>query len=154
MPVIVIGADTETGAAIVAALVDQSAELRVFVSDPTSLVDLPGPVRVAVGDVSDGSHIGAAAHDAFCAVVIEEAAGDDRPRAFANDPAAVLAQWADGLSDAGVHRCIWVGSPRTAARFRRIAPELAVVNPRGRTLKDVGAEVAAIDEAGRLDPDR
>ncbi|MGD2051470.1 MAG: NAD(P)H-binding protein [Acidimicrobiia bacterium] len=154
MPIIVIGADTATGAAVATALVDQAAELRLFVTDPTAVAGLPATVRVAVGDVSDGTHIGAAAHDAFCAVVIEEAAGDDRPMAFATDPAAVLAQWVDGLSDAGVHRCIWVGAPGTADRFRGVAPELAVVDPRGRALEEVAAEVAAIDEAGRLDQDR
>jgi hypothetical protein len=47
-----------------------------------------------------------------------------------------------------------VGAPGTADRFRGVAPELAVVDPRGRALEEVAAEVAAIDEAGRLDQDR
>ncbi len=153
MPVIVIGADTEAGEAVVAALVDQSAELRVFVTDPAGLAGLPATIKVAVGDVSDGSHVGAAAAGAFCAVVIEEAAGDRRPRAFAAEPEAVLAQWADGLADAGLGRCIWVGRSSAADRFRAVAPELAVVDPAGRTPDEVAAAVAAIDEAGRLGPE-
>ncbi len=152
MPVIVVGADTEAGAAVVAALLGQSPELRVFVSDPAVVAGLPSWVKTAVGDVSDGTHVGAAAHGAFCAVVIEEAAVDDRPRAFAADPEAVLAQWADGLADAGVGRLIWVGRPEAADLFRGVAPELAVVERAGRSPQQVAAAVAAIEEAERIGP--
>ena len=66
MPVIVIGADTPTGHAVVDALLPRRGEVRAFVSDPTEAAALKERgVKVAVGDVSDGSHIGGAATQGF-----------------------------------------------------------------------------------------
>ncbi len=110
MPVIVVGADTRVGAATVDALASRVGELRAFVTDPDHGESLKSRgVKVAVGDVSDGSHVGGAALRAFCAVLIGQAAGDDRERSFAGTPEAVVTAWADGLRDAGVARIIWVG---------------------------------------------
>jgi len=65
---------------------------------------------------------------------------------------AGLAQWADGLADAGVGRLIWVGRPEAADLFRGVAPELAVVERAGRSPQQVAAAVAAIEEAERIGP--
>lgn len=108
---IVIGADSGLGEAIVPALAPQSREVRVFVSDPDRGVTYRSVAKVAVGDLSDGTHVGGAAIGAFCAVVVAAAAHDDRERSFATTPATVFAQWADGLSDAGIQRVIVVGTP-------------------------------------------
>ncbi len=154
MPVIVIGADTVIGRAAVDALLPGAAELRAFVSDPAVIDALKARgVKVAVGDVSDGSHVGGAATRAFCAVLVGEAAGDDRERSFAANPEAVVAAWADGLHDAGVHRVIWVdGGEVTEAEalLAGSAAELAVVDAAGRTPEDVAAEIARLESQREL----
>jgi nucleoside-diphosphate-sugar epimerase len=155
MPVIVVGADTTIGKAVVAALLDQSSELRVFVSDRGALADLPATVKTAVGDVSDGTHVGSAATGAYCAVLIEQAAADDRERSFADDSEAVIAQWADGLSEARSVRVIWVGGDSAAlAGLRAAAAEFAVIGVSGRNPGEIAAEVAIIEAAATLDPER
>jgi len=109
MPVIVIGADTPTGTAVIEALLPRDGEVRAFVSDTDTALSLKKrSVKVAVGDVSDGSHVGAAAMRSFCVIAVTEAAHDNRERSFASTPDAVLAAWAEGLSDAGVSRIIVV----------------------------------------------
>ena len=100
MPVIVIGADTELGHAVVAALEPASGEIRVLASDADQVRRYRGVAKVAVGDLSDGTHVGGAAIGAFCAIVVATSAHDDRERHFAPDPEALFAQWADGLADA------------------------------------------------------
>ncbi len=110
MPVIVVGADTTWGAAVVPALQPASGEVRVFVSDTAVGDRYRSSAKVAIGDLSDGSHVGGAAIGAFCAVVMATAAHDDRERGFAATAAAVFAQWADGLKDAAISRIIVVGS--------------------------------------------
>ena len=95
MPVIVIGADTPTGEAVLDALLPRDGEVRAFVTDVaygTALKDRG--VKVAIGDVSDGSHVGGAAMRAFCAIAAVEAAHDERERSFAKTPDAVVAAWA------------------------------------------------------------
>ena len=91
MPVMIIGADTTLGPAIVDALAVRGGEVRAFVST-VEVVDALRAKRVktALGDISDGTHVGGAALTAFVAVVIAEAASDDRERAFAaaSKPAA------------------------------------------------------------------
>ncbi len=111
MPVIVIGADTDLGHALVSALRPAAAELRLFASDPDDIAPYRSFAKVAVGDISDGSHVGAAATGAFCAVVIAAAAHDQREHYFAADPDELFAQWAEGLADAGIGRIIVVGAP-------------------------------------------
>lgn len=147
MPVIVVGADTPVGAAIVEALQPGAAELRAFVTDPGTIDGLKSRgVKVAVGDVSDGSHVGGAAMRAFCAVLVPEAAVDDRERSFAATPAAVLGAWLEGVADAGVHRVIWLDDPRLPGAVELLAgcaAEVAVVPTKGRTVAEIAADVAA-----------
>jgi putative NADH-flavin reductase len=148
MPVIVVGADTEVGHAVLAALAGRDGEVRAFVSDPAQAEALRRQrVKVAVGDVSDGSHVGGAALGAFCAVLLEAAAADERERSFAATPDAVIAAWADGLSDARVHRVIWVGSRPVPEALRAAAAEVAGVPSAGRTSDAIATDVARLDEA-------
>lgn len=127
---IVIGADTPAGAVVIDELLPREGEVRAFVSDiATGLALKERQVKVAIGDVSDGSHVGGAALNVFCAVVIAEAAVDDRERSFAADPASVVAAWAEGLSDAAVARVVIVDHPDVPiTALERVAPEHAVVS--------------------------
>lgn len=129
MPVIVIGADTTAGAAVIDALLPRDGEVRAFVSDvPTGLALKEREAKVAIGDISDGSHVGGASLNTFCAVVIGEAAIDARERSFAADPASVVAAWAEGLTDAAVTRVIVVDHPDVpTGALEDVAPEYAVV---------------------------
>lgn len=153
MPVIVIGADTAVGAAIVAALKPASGEIRVFVTDPGSGERYRNVSKVAVGDLSDGSHVGGAAIGAFCAIAITAAASDERERHFAADPAAVLTQWADGLSDAGVVRVITVGTADDLPNpnpLALVATEHAFVDTSDKDTEAIAAEVTRLEAAATL----
>ena len=143
MPVIVVGADTPTGAQIVDALLEPGREVRVFVSDPAEGARLrERGAKVALGDVSDDSHIGAAAAQCFSAILLSEAARDSRERSFATDEPQVLKAWASGI--AGVRRVIWVhdGEPPPTT-----APEVAVVGPDD---PDVVNRVVSLDNAAKI----
>lgn len=121
MPVIVIGADTPAGDAIVDALLPNAVEVRVFISDEDRTAEFKRRgTKVATGDVSDASHVEGAALRCFCAVLVVEAAHDARPRAFAGEPESVVAGWAAAAREAAVQRVIWVGSETD----RSIIPEL------------------------------
>ena len=65
MPVIVVGADTDLGRAIVPALRPASGEIRLFASDAEAVAGYRSFAKVAVGDVSDGTHVGGAAFGRF-----------------------------------------------------------------------------------------
>ena len=82
MPVLVIGADTDLGHAIVPALRPASGEVRLFASDAAAVARYRGVAKVAVGDISDGTHVGGAATGAFCAIVIAAAATSQDPLQF------------------------------------------------------------------------
>lgn len=140
MPVIVIGADTAPGSGVIDALLPRHGEVRAFVSDiPTGLALKERSAKVAIGDISDGSHVGGAALNTFCAVVVAEAAIDDRERSFASDPAAVVAAWAEGLTDAAVERIIVIDHPDVPTTgLEGIADQYAVVD--GRQPVDAIAE--------------
>ena len=152
MPVIVIGADTPLGGHVMDALLGREGEIRAFVTDPEVGMKLKDRgAKVATGDVSDGSHVGSASLGAFCAVVMSEAASDDRERSFAADTAAVLDGWAEALTEASVRRVIWVGDEAPALdELRSRVPEVAAVSAAGRDPGDVANEVAALDEAAQL----
>lgn len=154
MPVIVIGADTELGAAAIEALLPSAGELRAFISDADQLASLRDRgVKVAIGDVSDGSHVGGAALNAFCAVIVATAARDDRERSFAATPDDVVAAWAEGLRDAGVQRAIWIddGSiAEGATTLADAAPEFAEVIVGDRPPAEVAAEVAALESRRKV----
>jgi hypothetical protein len=153
MPVIVIGADTAIGAAIVAALRPASGEIRVFVTDPYAGDGYRNATKVAVGDLSDGTHVGGAAMGAFCAIAIMEAASDARERHFAADPPAVLAQWADGLSEADVSRVIAVGRAADSPEpnpLERVTQQYRFVDTSDRDVVDIATEIAAVEAAASL----
>jgi nucleoside-diphosphate-sugar epimerase len=151
MPVIVVGADTPIGAAIVTALRGRDGEIRAFVTDVDTGLDLKAKgVKVAIGDVSDASHVGGAAIQCFSAVLVPEAAFDDRERSFADDAAGVLAGWAEALRDGGVRRTIVLEDDRLdlAELLAGCAPEIAYV-PAGPH-DEVAAEVARLDDLASL----
>ncbi len=154
MPVIIVGADTPLGNAVVDALHTRAGELRAFVTDPDAGRELQAKgLKVAIGDVSDGSHIGGAALDAFCAVLVAGAAHDDRERSFADTPRAVIAGWADGLRDGGVRRAIWVDDdqvPGAEALLRPAVAEFATVAAAGRSDTEIAAVVAELEAARDL----
>jgi hypothetical protein len=153
MPVIVVGADTPIGRAIVPRLRPASGELRVFVSNPDLAEQYRTSAKVAVGDVSDGSHVGGAAIGAFCAVLIMEATRDGRERSFADSPASVLAQWADGLGEVGLGRIIVVGTAGEMPSpnpLPSVAAEFSFVDTVGSSPAQVAAEVARLEAAREI----
>ena len=142
MPVIVVGADTSQGRAVVAGLAEPGREVRAFVSDPAVGAELRQlGVKVALGDVSDDSHIQGACTNCFTAVLITEAARDGRERSFAANEEQVLEGWAGAAAASGVTRVIWVheGEP-PPVRVR----EVRTVSP---DHPDLEGEVAALDDA-------
>lgn len=151
MPVVVVGADTSLGAATLEALLPRNGEVRAFVTSPAVAAELRGRgVKVALGDVSDGSHVGGAALNAFCAVLVGEAASDDRERSFAADPDAVLEAWIEGLNDAKVSRAIVVWDQAPPELVAQLAAETVVVTTAGRSPNEVAAEVADLEEVAEL----
>lgn len=148
MPVMIVGADTEVGRRIVDALVEPDREVRAFVSDAASAADLKEiGVKVALGDVSDASHVGAACTNCFSVVLVQDAARDGRERAFARDPAAVLRGWAEAVDGARVRRVIWVLDAEPPATRR--VPETATV-ARSRPDDEIAVLVHDLDEAAEL----
>ncbi len=153
MPVIVIGADTGPGAAAIDALLPRPGEVRAFVTDPVSAAELKERgVKVALGDVSDGSHVGGAALGAFSAVLIPDCALDDRERSFAEDPAALVEAWAEAIIEAGVQRVIWLEHPSIpdpGAAFPSPI-EFTAVATTDRPVEEVAADVTRLDDAASL----
>ena len=145
MPVIVVGADSELGEAVIARLQTRAGEVRAFVSDPTvsQRFRLQG-IKVAIGDVSDLSHVAAASAGAFSAILITAAATDGRETAFA-DPRQVVEGWLAAIAAAGVSRIILVGEMSTPVSPRGV--ELALVPTAGRSPAEVAEEVAGLDDA-------
>jgi len=147
MPVIVVGGDTATGRAILEGMVEPGREVRAFVSDESQGTELKSlGIKVAVGDVSDDSHVEGASMRCFTAVLIGEAARDGRERSFASTESQVLQGWASAVSASGVSRVIWVhdGDPPTPR-----TQETAVVNPDD---PDVVQKVIDLDEAQIMNP--
>ena len=144
MPVIVIGADTSAGLHIVERLTAPEREVRAFVSsaDVGDRLRQRG-IKVALGDISDESHVAAACTNCFSAVLVTEAVTDGRELSFAKTPQQVLAAWAASIKQARVRRAIWVGSdaPPTGA-----APEEVFVSV-GSDMSLLAEQVAALDEA-------
>ena len=153
MPVIVVGADTLLGEAIVAALLARGGEIRAFATDPARAAVLRGRgAKVAVGDLSDGSHLAAAAYHAFTAVLVEASIEDGRPIAFAADTPGVVEAWINAIRDSGVQRAIWVGDPPPSAAGGA-APETAVVRSDGKSDQEIAQEVADLNDRARLLPE-
>jgi nucleoside-diphosphate-sugar epimerase len=150
VPIIVIGADTPIGVDIITELARSTGEVRAFITDP-------GPAdcfrrmgcKVAMGDVSDGSHIEIAAFECFTAVLIAEAATDGRERSFADDPEAVAVAWMEAIRGARIHRLIWIGSDALPGPpDPEVCPEIATLSE-GKP--GVPHEVARLNEAETLD---
>ena len=147
---IVIGADTAVGAAAVEAIVPAAAEVRAFISDPRRADDLKAQgVKVALGDVSDFSHVEAAALNCFCAVLVTQAAMDGRERAFAVTRQEVWEGWATAIRNAGLQRTIWVSSDDFSPQLPASTPEVATVLVRGST-EDAAREIAELEDAQDL----
>ncbi len=138
--------------AIVAALLSEVAEVRAFVTDRPVAASLKSRgVKVAVGDVSDGSHIGSAAANAFCAILLVEAATDDRERSFASSPSRVVAAWAAALKSAGTTRVILVGDLDVVGdEIGSSVGQFASVAIAGRDLGNIVSEVLELEGARRI----
>ncbi len=142
MPVIVVGADTELGRAVVEGLIDPGREVRAFVTDIAAATELKrAGVKVAVGDVSDDSHVQGAATNCFTAVFLTEAARDDRERSFASDETHVLEGWAAAAAASDVKRVIWVHEGEVPPTTTRESVKVSPTHP------DLVAEVVALDDA-------
>lgn len=142
----VVGADTERGRRITERFLDPEREVRAFVTDPGAAEDLKaGGAKVALGDVSDDSHLAGACLNCFSVVLVADAARDDRTRSFAADPGTVLEAWAKAVDSAAVQRVIWVlsGDPAPSVSIE----EVAVVDPED---PDMVEAVFRLDEARRL----
>ncbi|MGA7270291.1 MAG: NAD(P)H-binding protein, partial [Acidimicrobiia bacterium] len=145
MPVMVVGADTAQGRVITQRLLDPEREVRVFVTDSDAAEEWRrSGAKVALGDVSDDSHVAAACLNCFSVVLVGHAARDERTRSFAHTEEAVLEGWARAVSTAGVRRVIWVleSEPPEVT-----VGEVAVVDPNTPGIDD---RVFRLDEAARL----
>lgn len=146
MPVIVIGGDTPLGSAIIGEIAAPGREVRAFVSDIATAEALrERGIKVALGDISDTSHVEAAATGCFSAVLIRMAATDGRDIAFASNTDEVAGGWAEAISAAGVKRAIWIDAtgPRTT-------PEWRSVDSTGLTVEEVARIVADLDDAASI----
>lgn len=150
MPVLVVGADTDLGSTVIDALTSRDGEVRAFVSSPEEATTLRGRgIKVALGDVSDGSHVGGAALNCFSVVLIAAAAEDDRERSFARTPAEVFEAWAEALEMAVPRRVIWVGRPGIEP-VDGTDMEMAIVETADRSAADIAAEIARLDDQETL----
>ncbi len=146
MPILVIGADTSIGAQLMQQLSSRDGEVRAFVTDAhVGLALKETGVKVATGDVSDASHISAAAAGCFSVVAIGEAAVDSRERAFASTPSGVLATWSEAIREARPRRVILIQNP-SAPSIEVDAPEFLVVSTADRPLAEVVSEVAEAED--------
>lgn len=137
------------GEVIARKLAAPDREVRAFISSP----DSHGPLRslgikVAIGDLSDESHVEAAATSCFTAVFVEPALGDGRELAFAA-PDAAARGWAAAAAGARVHRVIWVG--RSAPPIK--GAEMAAVAVDSRSPDEIADEVAMLDDLAQLPSD-
>ncbi|MEX0826249.1 MAG: hypothetical protein WD184_05810 [Acidimicrobiia bacterium] len=143
MPVIVIGADSPLGAAIVDTFRGRPGELRAFVGTAAAGEPLRAAgFKVAVGDISDSTHVEGAVFGCFTAVLVAEAAADGRDLAFADGPDSVIDGWLAAVTACSVPRVILVGSARAA----RAGVAWVTVDPTGRPAAEVAAEVARLDD--------
>lgn len=145
MPVIVVGADTTTGRLVIDRLIKPGREVRAFVTDPDAAAELrERGVKVALGDVSDDSHVEGAALRCFSAVLVVEAAVDGRVRSFARTADEVVSGWGTAVSRSGVQRVIWV-TDRNPPDIQ--VGEVAVVDPAD---PELARRVAELDDAQEI----
>ena len=147
MPVMVVGADTPVGEAIIREVIDPDREVRAFVSDPAVGVRLKeAGVKVAVGDVSAASHVSAACLRCHTVVLVCDAGRDGREISFAADAGELHTQWAQAVSEAGAKRVIWVANhPVPEAQV----PEQATVDS-DLSPEQIATRVADLDDAAVL----
>lgn len=147
MPVMVVGADTPVGEVIIGELIDPDREVRAFVSDPSVGVRLKeAGVKVAMGDVSDASHVSAACLRCHTVVLVCDAGRDGREISFAADTGELFTQWAQAVSEAGAKRVIWVADhPVPEAGV----PEQATVDS-ALSPGEIANRVADLDDAAVL----
>lgn len=147
MPVIVVGADTAVGREIIEQVNGPEREVRAFVSDPSHGGRLKEQgVKVALGDVSDSSHLAGACLRCHTVVLVCEAAHDGREISFASDPQEVFTGWAQAVAEAGVRRVIWVTDRPVP---QATVPEQATVD-RSLPIPELAALVAELDDAVSL----
>lgn len=147
MPVMVVGADTPVGEVIIEELIDPDREVRAFVSDPSVGVRLKqGGVKVALGDVSDTSHVSAACLRCHTVVLVCDAGRDGREISFATDATELFTQWAQAVSESGAKRVIWVANhPIPEAQV----PERATVDS-DLSPGEIANQVVDLDDAAAL----
>lgn len=145
MPVIVVGADTEPGKAIAYGLWSSEREVRVFVSDEAAGEAFKkSGFKVAIGDVSDESHVEAASTHCFSAILVTAAAHDERERSFTASEGEVVAGWATAVDNAKVRRVIWVTGDKPPGTK---SEEVATVDPHH---PDLVKRVVSLDDAQRI----
>ena len=136
---------------VATALTTRDGEVRAFVTDPAAAHPLRElGIKVAVGDVSDASHIEGAAHDAFSAVLMAEAASDERERSFASSYDEVVAAWRQGVGGAGVKRIIWIG-PEPMPGSAGAGIESASIDSGALSPGEVASEAVRLDDLAELD---
>ena len=151
MPVIVVGADTEYGRVAASALTQREGEVRAFVTDPDTAPPLRElGIKVAIGDISDGSHVEGAALQAFSAVLVAEAARDDRERSFAPDFESVVAAWFEAVREAGVQRVIWMGSDSPPVGLSAGPFEAVAIDTSALSAEAAAAEAVRLDDLAEL----
>lgn len=99
---------------------------------------------MALGDVSDDSHVEGASLRCFSAVLVAEAAEDGRELSFAGTADEVISGWGDAMMRSGVKRVIWV-TDRTPPSID--VNEVAIVDA-GHP--DVAVQVAELDDAQEI----
>lgn len=153
MPVLVVGADHPVGRAIIGAFASRDGEVRAFISDAAEVEALKSQrVKVAIGDLSDGTHVGGAAINCFSLVFVTMTAHDERERAFAEQPAELFAQWQVAIDMSRVQRVIWVEDDQSRGSGHQVsAPEVAVVSAAGISPEATAALVADLDDLATLD---
>lgn len=143
----IVGADTELGLRLARTVTSPDREIRAFVSDPHTADHLRSlGVKVALGDVSDPTHIGAACTGVFTVVFVTEAAHDERVRDFIDNPATLIESWGEAAVEAGARRVIWVGddppAPTPGCEFATVGADL--------TIEQQVARIVELDDALRL----
>lgn len=147
MPVIVIGADTALGVLVVERLAASDREVRAFVSSPEVGERLRQlGIKVALGDLSDQSHVAAACTNCFSVVLITEAATDGRELSFAKSPDQVLAGWAAAIRESRAKRAIWVGDGANPVSGASEEAVVAATMP----VDEIAEKVAALDDAAAI----
>lgn len=118
----------------------------MFVTDEKVGRDLKSRgFKVAIGDVSDESHVEAASTRCFSAVLIAEAATDSRERSFATSGDQILHGWANAVSNSKVRRVIWVAAGDPPAIE---VDEVAVLSP---DEPDLAQRIIELDDASSLE---